>query len=67
MPTMTGIEVLCKMKEMNQAVRRILISAFEIQDDLRDCNCVDQFLKKPISMVDLINKVETFVAKLNSN
>ena len=67
MPTMTGIEVLCKMKEMNQAVKRILISAFEIQDDLRDCNCVDQFLKKPISMVDLINKVETFVAKPNSN
>jgi len=67
MPTMTGIELLCKMKEMNRAVRRILISAFEIQDDLRDCKCVDQFLKKPISTVDLINEVETFVTKPNSN
>ena len=66
MPNMTGIEGNSrKMKKMNQAVRRILISAFEIQDDLRDCNCVDQFLKKPISTADLINEVEAFVTKPN--
>ena len=44
MPKTTGIEVLCRIKEMNQAVRRILVSAFEIQDEIRDCNCVDRFL-----------------------
>ena len=62
MPTMTGIEVLSKMKEINPAVTRILISAFEIQDSLfQECDCVDKFLQKPISMVKLIDEVETLV------
>jgi len=63
MPTMTGLEVLTKMKEVNQAVRRILISAFEIQDEIRGCNCVDKFLQKPIAMEDLINEVERLIKK----
>ena len=36
MPEMTGIELLDKMKAMNSAVTRILMSAFEIQDELMD-------------------------------
>lgn len=63
MPTMTGLEVLSKMKETNQAVRRILISAFEIKDEIRDCNRVDRFLQKPIAMEDLINEVERLIQK----
>ena len=65
MPKITGIEVLRRIKEMNQAVRRILVSAFEIQDEIRDCNCVDRFLQKPIAMTDLINEVERQISDWN--
>jgi len=62
MPGMTGIELLEKMKAINPAVTRLLISAFEVNDDLfQDCKCVDKFLQKPISMVKLIDEVEMLV------
>ena len=59
MPGMTGLELLEKMKAINPAVTRILISAFEVTDELfEECNCVDKFLQKPLSMVTLIDEVE---------
>jgi response regulator RpfG family c-di-GMP phosphodiesterase len=62
MPGMTGIELLDKMKDINPAVTRILISAFEVNDELfQECNCVDKFLQKPISMIGLIDEVEMLV------
>jgi DNA-binding response OmpR family regulator len=65
MPEMTGIELLDKMKAMNSAVTRILMSAFEIQDEqFQECDCVDKFLQKPIHMIDLINEVRVLVANL---
>ena len=68
MPSMTGIEVLSKVKEINQSVTRILISAFEVNNDLfQECGCVDKFLQKPISMVKLIDEVETLVNPLTSS
>ena len=58
MPSMTGIELLSKIKEVNPAVTRIMISAFEIQDELfQECKCIDKFLQKPVMMTDLINEV----------
>jgi DNA-binding NtrC family response regulator len=58
MPSMTGIELLSKIKDINPAVTRIIMSAFEIQDELfQECNCVDKFLQKPVLMTDLINEV----------
>ena len=33
MPTMTGMELLSKIKDVNPAVTRIMMSAFEIQDE----------------------------------
>jgi response regulator RpfG family c-di-GMP phosphodiesterase len=61
MAGMTGIELLGKMRDINPAVTRILISAFEIHDELfRDCNCVDKFLQKPLSMVELMDQVQTY-------
>jgi DNA-binding NtrC family response regulator len=58
MPTMTGMELLSKIKDVNPAVTRIMMSAFEIQDELFDeCNCVDKFLQKPVLIVDLINEI----------
>ena len=67
MEPMTGIELLGKMKDINPSVTRILISAFEIQDELDgDGEYVDKFLKKPISMIELINEVQKLIAN-NSN
>ena len=49
MPGMAGIELLDKIKAINPAVTRILMSAFEIQEEqFQECNCVDKFLQKPI-------------------
>ena len=65
MPTMTGMELLSKIKDVNPAVTRIMMSAFEIQDGLfQEYNCVDKFLQKPILMTDLINEVRMIVSKV---
>ena len=65
MPGMTGIELLEKMKAISPAVTRILISAFEVTDELfAECKCVDKFLQKPISMIKLIDEVEILVNPL---
>jgi DNA-binding NtrC family response regulator len=62
MPSMTGIELLDKMKKINSAVTRILMSAFEINNELfQECKCIDKFLQKPIMMVDLVNEVEGLI------
>ena len=58
MPTMTGMELLSKIKNVNPAVTTIMMSAFEIRDELfQECKCVDKFLQKPVLMTDLINQV----------
>ena len=62
MPGMSGIELLEKMKAINPAVTRVLMSAFEVSDALfQECKCVDKFLQKPISMIKLIDEVEMLV------
>ena len=67
MPGMTGIELLDKMKAINPAVTRILMSAFEIQDDqFQECNCVDKFLQKPVLMSNLMNEVRMLIPDANS-
>jgi DNA-binding NtrC family response regulator len=58
MPTMTGMELLSKIKVVNPAVTRIMMSAFEIQDELfQEYKCVDKFLQKPVLMIDMIKEV----------
>jgi two-component system, cell cycle response regulator CpdR len=62
MPSMNGIQFLAKVKEINPEVARVLISAFEIEDEIfKDVNCVDKFLQKPITMKDLIDQVQMYV------
>ena len=66
MAGMAGIELLEKIKAINPAVTRILMSAFEIQDEqFQERNCVDKFLQKPILMSNLINEVRMLVAIAN--
>jgi DNA-binding NtrC family response regulator len=64
MPTMTGMELLSKIKDVSPAATRIMMSAFEIQEELfQEYKCVDKFLQKPVLMTDLINEVRTLVSK----
>ena len=66
MPGMAGIELLEKIKAINPAVTRILMSAFEIQDEqFQERNCVDKFLQKPILMSNLINEVRMLITIAN--
>jgi hypothetical protein len=44
---------------MKPSVKTLLISAYEIDDDLfTECNYVDKFLQKPTKIIDLIEAVE---------
>ena len=65
MPTMTGMELLSKIKDVSPATTRIMMSAFEIQDEqFQEYKCVDKFLQKPVLMTDLINEVRMLVSKI---
>jgi DNA-binding NtrC family response regulator len=58
MPTMIGMKLLGKVKEINPTVTRIMMSAFDIQDELfQESQCVDKFLQKPVLVTDLIKEV----------
>lgn len=59
MPSMNGIMMLNKMRQMNPKVKTMLITAFDFQDELmKDHECVDKFLMKPISMENFISEVK---------
>ena len=60
MPAMNGTELLTEIKKIKPTVRTILISAFDVGDEVfRKYNCVDKFLQKPIAMSNLIDEVKT--------
>jgi DNA-binding NtrC family response regulator len=65
-PMMDGMELLNTVKAMKPSIKTVLISAFEIKDELFEkCSCVDKFLQKPITMPDLIAAVETQIGKIH--
>ena len=65
MPSMNGAQLLDKIKEINPAVKRILVSAFEMHDDLfKGCHSIDKFLSKPIILSELIAEVQQHVNKV---
>jgi DNA-binding NtrC family response regulator len=58
-PVINGMQLLKKVKAMKPSVKTLLISAYEIDDDLfTECNYVDKFLQKPTKIIDLIEAVE---------
>jgi DNA-binding NtrC family response regulator len=60
MPGLNGMELLKKIKHSNRFVRTILMTAFEIDDNLfQDYTkkIINGFLQKPIGLHDLIKEV----------
>jgi DNA-binding NtrC family response regulator len=63
MPTMSGLELLKKVKELNPHVRTMLVSAFDTQDILdfqkylKD-GVIDSFVEKPITIHRLCQTVK---------
>jgi DNA-binding NtrC family response regulator len=63
MPGLNGMELLKKIKDSNRFVRTILMTAFEIDDNLfqeyTKKKIINGFLQKPIGLHDLIKEVNT--------
>jgi DNA-binding NtrC family response regulator len=58
-PELDGMQLLKEIKAIKPSVKTLLVSAFEVENELfQQCSCIDTFLQKPISMIDLIEKVE---------
>jgi DNA-binding NtrC family response regulator len=65
MPGLNGIQLLTKVKEINNEVTTMLISAFELGDEeFKNSNCFDKFLQKPITMGDLLAQVQKYIEKI---
>lgn len=63
MPELNGIDLIKKIKDSNPFVRTILMTAFEINDELfKDYinnEIINAFLQKPISLDTLIKEVSS--------
>lgn len=74
MPNLNGMELLKKVKKLNPSVRTILISAYEVENDLvfqrylRE-GIIDSFIEKPVTINQLCQRVrdEFQVYQLASN
>jgi response regulator RpfG family c-di-GMP phosphodiesterase len=62
MPSLDGIGLIKKVKNMNPDIRTILVTAFEVDDNIFEQytreNIIDGFLQKPITLRDLVTEVE---------
>jgi DNA-binding NtrC family response regulator len=60
MPGMSGIELITKLCKINQDIKVIMMSAFDLNgDDLKDIG-YEEFIQKPVhmrSLVQTINKI----------
>ena len=60
MPGMNGFEFVTKVREINPAIKVLLMTAFEISDsnlDILPALKIDDFLQKPVSISELIEKI----------
>lgn len=62
MPGLNGMDLIKKIKDMNPFVRTILVTAFEIKDDLfqeyAKQEIINGFLQKPTHLTDLYTEVD---------
>lgn len=63
MPGLSGMELLKKMKDMNKFIRTILMTGFDIDDDVfhnyTRKKIINAFVQKPVRLYDLIKEVDT--------
>lgn len=61
MPGLNGIEFIKKVKDLNPRIRTLLMTAFEMTDNLFSQyikqEVINGFLQKPISIKDLLEQV----------
>ena len=67
MPGLSGIQLARKVKEINPAVKTVLMTAFEIRDSefskVFPSTQVDGFVHKPIGIKELSDKILTLVSE----
>jgi DNA-binding NtrC family response regulator len=65
MPGLSGIQLARKVKEINPAVKTVLMTAFEIKDSefsmMFPSSQIDGFVQKPVGIKDLSNKILSLV------
>jgi DNA-binding NtrC family response regulator len=65
MPSLSGIQLSRKLKEVNPNVKVVLMTAFEIRDDefskVFPSTQVDGFVQKPIGIKDLTDKILSLI------
>lgn len=62
MPNLNGLELLKKIKKLNEKVRTTLISAYDIENDVvfqhyMELGIIDSFIPKPVTINQLCQKV----------
>jgi DNA-binding NtrC family response regulator len=67
MPGFSGIQLAKKVKEINPAVKTVLMTAFEVRDSefskVFPSTQVDGFVQKPIGIRDLTNKILSIIGE----
>ena len=67
MPGLSGIQLARKVKEINPAVKTVLMTAFEIRDNefskVFPSTQVDGFVQKPIGIRDLTDKILSLIGE----
>jgi YesN/AraC family two-component response regulator len=67
MPGLSGIQLAKKVKEINPAVKTVLMTAFEIRDSefskVFPSTPVDGFVQKPIGIKELTYKILSLVGE----
>jgi DNA-binding NtrC family response regulator len=65
MPELSGIQLAKKVKEINPAVKTVLMTAFEIKDKefsmMFPSSQIDGFVQKPVGIRDLTNKILSII------
>jgi DNA-binding NtrC family response regulator len=69
MPGMNGLELIKKIKDRNQSVRTIIMTAFDYDDELFNeyitNKIINGFLQKPVRISQLRNEVKNFLSSQN--
>ena len=67
MPSLSGIQLAKKVKEINPGIKTVLMTAFEIRDNefskVFPSTQVDGFVQKPIGIGELTNKILSIIGE----